>query len=74
LRIRAAIAERKPSMSSSVSTALDALLVYWGCVNDLIQRQEHAGLKEGERLTWADSRRVVFLLAMVFYELDAVLE
>jgi hypothetical protein len=39
---------------------LDALIVYWGEVLDLIERQEHGGQKEGEPLTWEDGRRAVF--------------
>jgi hypothetical protein len=73
-RIKAAIAVRKPEMSTAVVAALEALLEYWKAVNDIIQRQEHGALKEGQTLSWADSRRVVFLLAVVFYELDAALD
>jgi hypothetical protein len=74
VRIRAAIAARKPSLNTAAAEALEALLTYWVRLNPLIQRQEHGALKEGQRLTWVDSRRVVFLLAVVFYELDAALE
>lgn len=48
---------------------LDALLVYWGAVNDLIQRQEHGATKEGEALRWEDGRQVVFQTAVVMFEI-----
>lgn len=48
---------------------LDALVVYWGTVSDLIQRQEHGAQKEGEALRWEDGRRVVFQTAVVMFEI-----
>lgn len=56
--------------SSAKSAFLDALLNYWGTVNDLVQRQEHGGLKEGEALVWDDGRRVVFQTMNVMYEIS----
>lgn len=47
---------------------LDALLAYYGTLTDLVQRQEHAGQKEGEPITWEDARRVVFQTLVVMYE------
>jgi hypothetical protein len=55
--------------SESVRAFLDALLAYWGTLSDLVQRQEHAGGREGEDLTWDDARRVVFHTAIVMYEI-----
>ena len=49
-----------------------ALLAYWGTLSDLIQRQEHAGAKEGRPVTLSDAKRVVFHTALVMYELDQV--
>ena len=55
--------------SSSVRAHLDAVIVYWGTVSDLVQRQEHGAAKEGEALTWEDARRVVFQTVNLFHEL-----
>jgi hypothetical protein len=53
---------------------LDALLAYWGTTSDLAQRQEHGAQKEGEVLTWEDSRRLVFHTAIVMVEIDRTLK
>jgi hypothetical protein len=49
----------------------EALLAYWGALSDLVQRQEHAGAKDGTPVTWDDARRVVFQTAVVMFEIDA---
>lgn len=49
-----------------------ALLAYWGTLSDLVQRQEHAGAKEGRPVTLSDAKRAVFHTALVMYELDQV--
>lgn len=67
-RIRASLAAVR---SSSDRAFLDALLSYWGTVSDLVQRQEHAGARDGVALTWDDARRVVFQTALVMYEIAA---
>lgn len=69
-RVRSVLGRLKPKTSEKVYAFLDALLAYWGCVNDLVQRQEHGALKEGENLTWEDARRVVFQTMIVMYEVD----
>jgi hypothetical protein len=57
------------TLSSSAKTAFfKSLLAYWGSVSDLVQRQEHGALKEGEALEWDDARRVVFQTMNVMYE------
>lgn len=56
--------------SEAVRAQLEALLSYWGTVSDLPQRQEHGGHREGEPLSGADSRRVVFQTRVVMYEID----
>ncbi|MFZ5452177.1 MAG: hypothetical protein ACOZF2_09955 [Thermodesulfobacteriota bacterium] len=53
----------------ALTAYLDALIVYWGTVSDLVQRQEHANLKEGKPLVWEDGRRVVFQTAIVMFEI-----
>lgn len=54
--------------SNTERAMLEALLAYWGTVSDLVQKQEHAGQRDGESLTWEDARRVVFHTAVVMYE------
>lgn len=49
---------------------LEALLAYWGTVNDLIQRQEHGAYKDGEQLVWEDARCVVFQTMIIMFEID----
>jgi hypothetical protein len=70
-RIRAVLNAQK--LGDKVRAFLDALIVYWGTVSDLIQRQEHGALREGEPLKWIDARRVVFQVAIVMLEIDAAL-
>jgi hypothetical protein len=69
-RVRSILNHRKPKPSERVVAFLDSLLSYWGCVHDLVQRQEHGALKEGEKLTWEDARRVVFQTLIIMYEVD----
>jgi hypothetical protein len=52
---------------------LEALLAYWGTVNDLIQRQEHGAYKDGEQLVWEDGRRVVFQTMITMFEIAKTL-
>jgi hypothetical protein len=42
----------------------------YATVSDLVQRQEHAGQREGEPLVWEDGRRIVFQTAIVMFEID----
>ncbi|HEY9708703.1 MAG TPA: hypothetical protein V6D48_10915 [Oculatellaceae cyanobacterium] len=72
-RMRAVLNHRKGNMGDKEIACLDALLVYWGTVIDLIQREEHGGQKEGTPLVWEDGRRVVFQLAVVMFEIDGSL-
>lgn len=53
---------------------LDALLTYFGELTDLVQRQEHAGQKEGEPVVWEDARRVVCQTMSVMYEVARAVE
>jgi hypothetical protein len=46
------------------------MLAFWGAVSDLAQRQEHGAQREAEPLGWEDARRLVFLSAVVMYEID----
>lgn len=69
-RLRSVIDANRGQLGDARHHLLDALLVYWGEVNDLLQRQEHGGQKEGEPLSWEDGRRAVFQTAVVMYEID----
>jgi hypothetical protein len=58
--------------SMAVAELADGLVKYWSAVSDLAQRQEHGGQKEGEALTWEDSRRLVFHTLFVMAEIDRI--
>lgn len=73
-RIRAVLNHRIITQGKTVKNFLKALLSYWGEVSDLVQRQEHAGQKEGESIVWEDGRRVVFQTAVVMFEITSTLE
>lgn len=72
-RLRAVLDARAARLPGTVKPFLEALLAYWGTVNDLIQRQEHGAQKEGKPLLWEDGRRVVFQTAIVMFEIDKAL-
>lgn len=72
-RLRAILEAKSDQLGSKEKAFLEALLAYWGTVNDLIQRQKHGAQKEGERLVWEDARRVVFQTAIVMFEIDNAL-
>jgi hypothetical protein len=72
-RLRDTLNQRKSALGETALEALKALLAYWGALSDLVQRQEHEANRENERLTWADSRRLVFLSAVLFTEVDLAL-
>lgn len=68
-RVRACLDALRSQLGEGTHAWLDALLVYWGTVSDLVQRQEHGAGKEGHGLHFEDARRVVFHTAIVMYEL-----
>lgn len=69
-KVRAVIDRHREDLGEKATAFLDALLGYWGAVIDITQRQEHAAAREGEQLTAADARRVLFYTGLVMYELD----
>ncbi len=69
-RVRSVLGLVGAKVGEAERAFLDALLVYWGTVGDLGQRQEHGALKEGEPLDWEDARRLVFQTAVVMFEID----
>jgi hypothetical protein len=72
-RLKAVIAKHRERLGEARHDLLNALVTYWGEVNDLLQRQEHGGQKEREPLTWEDGRRAVFHTVIVMYEIDRTL-
>lgn len=73
-RMREIIEVKSADTGQTVRAFLEALLPFWGTVSDLVQRQEHAGQKEGEPINWEDARRVVFQTANVMFELHRTLK
>lgn len=71
-RVRAVLDER--GVTGTRARFLESLLAYFGEVTDLVQRQEHAGQKEGEPIQWEDARRVVFQTMSVMYEVARAVE
>lgn len=69
-RVRASLDAVSAALGASEQPFLDALLVYWGTVSDLVQRQEHGAQREGRPLQWRDARRVVLQGATVMFEID----
>jgi len=69
-RLKSVISSSKVAKSTSKKSFLEALIAYWGAISDLVQRQEHGALKEGEALFWEDARRIVFQTANVMFEFD----
>lgn len=72
-KLRAVVDAQRKDLSKAALVAVEALVDYWNAVSDLVQRQEHGALKEGEPLVWTDARRVVFLTALVMLEIDQLL-
>ena len=66
--LKAVIRASAAQLGTAERALLDALLPYWGTVSDLVQRQEHAGQKEGRPVTWDDARRLTFQTAVVMFE------
>ncbi len=72
-RLRCVINHCANHLPKTIVPFLDSIISYWGTLNDLVQRQEHAAQKEGLAVNWEDARRVVFHTAVVFLEIDKVL-
>ncbi len=45
---------------------------YWKAVSTLAQRQEHGAARDGEPLSWEDSRRLLYLAQSLVFEIDRV--
>jgi len=73
-RLSVVVNMRRPQLGEGRSKFLDALFDYWREVNNIVQRQEHGGQKEGEPLMWEDARRVVLHTAVVMVEVARTLD
>lgn len=69
-RLKLVISANSSKFGDKPSAFLDAIVVYWGTVIDLTQRQVHGSEKDGQPLILEDARRVVFQTLMVMYEID----
>lgn len=70
-RLSEIVALKKESESKTLMRFLDSLIVFWGELNDLIQKQEHGAENElTAPVGWEDSRRVLFQTLNLVYELD----
>jgi hypothetical protein len=72
-RFSAVVNTRRDALGDAKSAVLDALFDYWRATDKYIQRQEHAGQREGESLTPEDGRRTVFQTAVLMFEVDRTL-
>lgn len=72
-RLKTVFGFNSAQLGTTKKDFLEALLAYWGTVNDLIQRQEHGAYKDGEQLVWEDARRVVFQTMIIMFEIDKTL-
>lgn len=72
-RLKTVLGFNAEQLGTTKKDFLDALLVYWGTVNDLIQRQEHGAYKDGKQLVWEDARRIVFQTMIIKFEIDRAL-
>lgn len=71
--LSAVVDHNKERLGKTVSGFLPALVSYWFNLIDLVERQEHAGLKDGEPLGKLDARRVVYQTMNIMYELESTL-
>jgi len=72
-RVRAILELYAVNLGRTEKAFLDALLVYWGTVSDLTQRQEHGSQNVECPLIWEDARRVIFQTLLVIFEVDRAL-
>lgn len=73
-RLRAVIEVRRQSIGKTRFDVLLAFFEYWSKVVDLVQRQEHSGLREGEDVTWDDARRVVLHTAVLLTDVAQAMD
>lgn len=69
-RVKALIELRKQTSSDTMLRLFDKLYDFWDMLNNLVQRQEHSGLKERETIVLDDAKRVVIYTILVMNEMD----
>jgi hypothetical protein len=73
-RFEGIINYNKGTLGKTLPKFIEAIADYWNCLIEIIQRQEHSGLKDGEELGFEDARRVVFHTAILFYEVNRIMK
>lgn len=69
-RLKAVVSAQERRLGTTRSGFMEALINYWGALADMVQRQEHAGAKEGEAVTWEDARSIILHTLVLFAEFD----
>jgi hypothetical protein len=69
-RVQVLIKNKKSTSSDTIIKLLEKLYEFWDMLNELIQRQEHYGLKERETIVLDDAKRVVIYTVIMMNELD----
>lgn len=69
-RVKALINNRKTTSSDTIIKLLEKFYEFWDMLNELVQRQEHYGLKERETIVLDDAKRVVIYTVIIMNELD----
>lgn len=69
-QIRAVVGQQSGRLGVSRTALLEALIVYWAALADLLQRHERKAIEPREPINWEDARSVVLQTLMVFAELD----
>ncbi|MCX6170161.1 MAG: hypothetical protein NTX65_12520 [Ignavibacteriales bacterium] len=73
-RLEGIILYNKNQLGKTIPKFLTAIEDYWNNLIDIIQRQEHSGLKDGEELGFEDARRVVFHTGILLYEISRTIK
>lgn len=69
-RVKALINNKKSTSSDTIIKLLEKFYEFWDMLNELVQRQEHYGLKERETIVLDDAKRVVIYTVIILKELD----
>ena len=72
-RIRAVIDQHRSLLGERRSYLLAALVDYWSCAVDLVQRQAHSGEPGTETATWEDARSAVLHTGVLMSEIASAL-
>jgi hypothetical protein len=69
-RLEGILQKNRDQLGKTLPGFYTSLLSYWNALVDLIQRQEHSGLNEGEEISFNDAKRIVFQTAVLFYDIS----